>query len=174
MKRALLVLALLAGCRNWEKFSDAPCVADGVDGGSEGCIAHEACGLCLLECRTQQWDSYDDAVAFCGAWGGRLAEPRDATLNLCFHETVAVDVPQFFIGAVQASGQASPGDGWTWASDGERVEPALWNEGYPSDEDGVEDDAENCSGFTRYMPGINDIHCEFFPTGVLCERPLPR
>ena len=168
-RAALLLLALVAGCRDWEKFSDAPCVADG---GPAGCVAIEACGVCLLECDAQDWD-YAGAVSLCGDWGGHVAEPRTVALNECFHETVRREVPQFFVGAIQGAGQPTPADAWTWATDGEPVDTLIWAENNPADEDGTENDAENCSGFTRNEAGMNDIHCEFFPTGVLCERPLP-
>lgn len=164
-----LLLASLAGCRDWEKFSDAPCLAEGAPA---GCIATASCGLCLLQCRAQDYE-LDTATALCGAWGGILGEPRTVALQECFHDAVPEDVPQFFLGAIQATGQATPGAGWTWASDGSPVDVSVWSEDNPSDEDEVESDAENCGGFTRYIPGMNDIHCEFFPTGVLCQRPLP-
>lgn len=80
----------------------------------------------------------------------------------------------YWVGLLQRAGESSPSSGWFWVTTMAPPDPAVWLNGEPSDQDGIEDNAQNHGGIEALRLSVSDpglLNDRVFGTlfGAFCE-----
>lgn len=160
----------------WLKTSDQHMIhKDGFISGDRGCTTKtcpegwldspEGCFHFATEVETKTWD---EAVEYCQALGGYLAEVlnEESQRFLVAEATALGESTNWWLGATDQELEGQ----WVWVKNAVPVEFSAWYPGEPNDL-GLD---ENCLHlFSRYGYQWNDSHCsESYLSKPLCQKRL--